>query len=61
MQDDLYIRGPADAARINLDEEHELRYWSRTLGVSETKLRAAVMFAGVMTLDVRAYLGLPRH
>lgn len=61
MPDDPSIRGPADAARIDLEEEHELRYWTQVLGVSETKLRAAVMFAGVMTGDVRAYLGLPRR
>lgn len=61
MPDDPYIRGPADAARIDLEEEHELRYWTKVLGVSETKLRVAVMFAGVMTGDVRTYLGLPRR
>jgi hypothetical protein len=59
MEEAQYIRGPADSARINLDEERELLYWTKLLGVSETKLRAAVAFAGIMASDVRAYLGLP--
>ncbi|MBB1599990.1 DUF3606 domain-containing protein [Variovorax sp. UMC13] len=61
MADDKSIRGPADAARINLNEEHELRYWTKALGVTEQKLRAAVAAAGVMAKDVRAYLGLPER
>lgn len=61
MADDKSLRGPADAARIDLNEEHELRYWTRTFGVSEAKLRSAVASAGVMTQDVRAYLGLPER
>ncbi|MBB1598910.1 DUF3606 domain-containing protein [Variovorax sp. UMC13] len=61
MADDKSIRGPADAARVNLNEEHELRYWTRSLGVTEAKLRSAVAAAGVMSKDVRAYLGLPER
>jgi hypothetical protein len=59
MADDTTIRGPADGQRINVNEEHELRYWTKTLGVTEQKLRAAVASAGVMVKDVRAYLGIP--
>jgi len=61
MADDKSIRGPADAARINVNEEHELRYWTKTLGVSEEKLRSAIASAGVMAKDVRAHLGLPEQ
>ncbi|WP_219214098.1 DUF3606 domain-containing protein [Variovorax boronicumulans] len=61
MADDKSLRGPADAARINVNEEHELRYWTKALGVTEQKLRAAVASAGVMARDVRAYLGLPER
>lgn len=61
MADDKSIRGPADAARINVNEEHELRYWTQALGVTEQKLRAAVAAAGVMAKDVRTYLGLPER
>lgn len=61
MADDKTLRGPADAARINVNEDHELRYWTKALGVTEQKLRAAVSAAGVMANDVRAYLGLPER
>lgn len=61
MADDRTNRGPADAARINVNEEHEVRYWTKALGVTEQKLRAAVEAAGVMAKDVRAHLGLPER
>jgi Protein of unknown function (DUF3606) len=59
MTDDRTKRGPADAARININEEHELRYWTKTLNVPEAELRDAVAAVGVMTKDVRSHLGLP--
>lgn len=59
MADDRTKRGPQDAARININEEHELRYWAMTLNVPEAELREAVAQVGVMTKDVRAHLGLP--
>lgn len=59
MADDRSIRGPADAARINVNEEHELRYWTKALNVTEADLRSAVAAVGVMAKDVRAHLGLP--
>lgn len=59
MADDGTKRGPADAARININEEHELRYWTKTLNVPEAELRDAVAAVGVMAKDVRAHLGLP--
>lgn len=59
MADDRTQRGPADAARINIHEEHELRYWVKTLNVPEAELREAIAKVGVMAKDVRAHLGLP--
>ena len=61
MADDQSNRGPADALRINVNEEHELRYWTNALNVSEAVLRAAVAAAGVMAKDVRAHLGKPER
>lgn len=58
MADDKAERGPNDAARINVNEAHEMRYWTRILGVTEQKLRSAVAAAGVMAKDVRRYLGV---
>jgi hypothetical protein len=57
MADKLDNRGPQDRSRINVNEAHELRYWTQTLSVTEAKLRSAVAAAGVSTEKVRQYLG----
>lgn len=57
MSDDLKKRGPQDRARINVYEDHELRYWTETLGISEDKLRAAVKAVGVSVEAVKKHLG----
>jgi hypothetical protein len=56
MADDKKNRGPADRARINVNEPYEVAYWTKALGVSEKALRAAVAEVGVMVTDVRAHL-----
>ncbi|WP_036114449.1 MULTISPECIES: DUF3606 domain-containing protein [Luteibacter] len=56
MSDDKKNRGPADAQRINVNEDYEVRYWTETLGVSEEKLREIVKKVGVMAADVRKEL-----
>lgn len=60
MPDDTTNRGAQDRARINLGEEHEVRYWTKALGVSEQKLREAVSAVGVSAEAVRRHLGLPQ-
>jgi GTP cyclohydrolase III len=57
MSDDLKNRGPADRARINVHEDHEVRYWTQELGVSREQLVQAVQAVGVMAADVRKHLG----
>lgn len=57
MADDKTKRGPQDAARINVNEPHELRYWCEALNCSEQELREAVKNVGVMADDVRAHMG----
>lgn len=42
MSDDKSNRGPADAQRINVHEDYEVRYWPRELGICEAKLTAVV-------------------
>lgn len=42
MADDPNKRGPQDRGRINLSERHEVRYWTKELGVSEDMLRETV-------------------
>ncbi|CAB3671632.1 MULTISPECIES: DUF3606 domain-containing protein [Achromobacter] len=57
MSDDLKNRGPQDRARINVNEAHELRYWTKELGVTEAQLREAVKAVGVSAAAVREHLG----
>jgi hypothetical protein len=56
MSDDKKNRGPTDRTRINVNEPHEIAYWTRELGVSEKTLRDAVAKVGVMVSAVRAHL-----
>ncbi|WP_448681145.1 DUF3606 domain-containing protein [Pseudomonas nicosulfuronedens] len=50
------VRGPADASRINLNEDYERRYWAEAFGVSEQGLREAVQAVGVSAEAVRQFL-----
>lgn len=56
MSDDLTNRGPQDRARINVNEAHELRYWTKELGVSEQRLKEAVKSVGVSVEAVKEHL-----
>ncbi|CAN5380674.1 hypothetical protein BH09PSE5_BH09PSE5_27360 [soil metagenome] len=56
MADDRTLRGPQDAARINVNEEHEVRYWTAKFGVTREQLIEAVESAGVMANVVAAEL-----
>lgn len=56
MADDLKKTGRQDDARINVEQEHELGYWSEKLGVSREELRKAVQAAGPMVKDVQRHL-----
>jgi len=57
MADDLTKAGAADRTRINVNEKHEVDYWTKTLGISEQKLCDAVKAVGIMAADVRKHLG----
>jgi len=56
MSDDLSKRGPQDRSRINVNETHELRYWTQALGVTESQLRDAVKAVGPSATAVREHL-----
>lgn len=56
MADDLSNRGAQDRSRINVNEAHELRYWTEALNVSEQQLRVAVAAVGVSAEAVRQFL-----
>jgi hypothetical protein len=56
MADDLSNRGGSDRKRVNINEEHEVRYWTQRFGCSEAELRQAVDQVGVVAEDVEAHL-----
>ena len=56
MADDTKQRHGQDRKRIDLDQDSELRYWTRELGVTEEELKQAVRAAGTQIETVRRYL-----
>jgi hypothetical protein len=56
MADDLKETGRQDDARINVDQDHELSYWSEKLGVSRDQLCEAVAKVGPMVKNVQQHL-----
>jgi hypothetical protein len=57
MPDNLTDRGPQDRSRISMEEEHEVRYWTKKFGVSRQELEAAVKRAGASAAAVAKELG----
>lgn len=57
MADDLGNRGAQDRSRINVNEAHEVRYWTQRFEVSEEALRKAVADVGVSVDEVATHLG----
>jgi hypothetical protein len=56
MSDDKSLRTPADAQRVNMGEDYEVRYWTAKWHVTAEQLRAAVDKVGVMADDVEREL-----
>ncbi|ARP84416.1 DUF3606 domain-containing protein [Bordetella genomosp. 8] len=57
MSDNLTDRGPRDRSRIALEEDWEMRYWTKEFGCTPEQLRDAVHKAGSNSVDkVREYL-----
>jgi hypothetical protein len=56
MADSRQERGPQDRSRINVNEDYELRYWSKEFGVSADQLIDAVKRVGVSADKVREHL-----
>jgi hypothetical protein len=57
MADDKSKTGSPDRDRINVNEDYELRYWTKELGVTGDELRAAVKVVGPTADAVRRHLG----
>lgn len=56
MADNQKEVGRPDDTRINVDQDHELTYWSKKLGVSRDRLREAVAKAGPVVKNVEREL-----
>ena len=59
MADDRHERGPQDRSRISLNEDWEVRYWTKSLGVSRERLEQLVREHGNSADAVRK--ALTRH
>lgn len=59
MADDTTNRGQQDRLRVNINEEHEVRYWTERFGCSRDELAMAVKKVGVMAADVEKALKKP--
>lgn len=46
MADNLAKHGPQDGRKINVNQVHELQYWTRRLGLTEGELRDIVNKVG---------------
>jgi len=55
--DDLKKTGQQDRSKINMHEDHEVKYWTRQLGVSREQLQNAVDKVGNGAAAVRKQLG----
>ena len=56
MADNPGIRSGQDRLRINMQQEHEVRYWTEKFNVSREDLQKAVDSAGPMVADVEKVL-----
>jgi len=57
MTADKKNTGNPDRDRINVNEDYELQYWTKALGVSAEELRGAVKAVGPTAVAVRKHLG----
>ncbi|MDO9134156.1 DUF3606 domain-containing protein [Hydrogenophaga sp.] len=56
MADDKSKSGGQDRTRINVNQEFELRDWSKKFGVTPDKLKEAVKAVGTSAADVEKHL-----
>lgn len=57
MPDDLTKKGPRDASKINVNEDWELDYWTKELGVPAETLKGIVSLVGTRVSDVKRWMG----
>ena len=56
MPDGLTKKHPQDSSKINLSQQWEIDYWTKTLHTTEAKLRIDVSKVGSYVSDVKEYL-----
>ena len=56
MPDNKSKTGKADRDRINVNEEYELRDWSKKFGCTPEELKRAIQKVGPMAADVKKAL-----
>jgi hypothetical protein len=56
VADNLTKSGGQDRKRIDVNQAHELRDWSKKFGVSAERLKEAVKAVGTQADQVQAYL-----
>jgi hypothetical protein len=56
--DNLTKRDQPDRSKINMHEDYEVKYWTKSLGVSREELQKAVDKVGNSAAAVRKELGL---
>ena len=54
--DDLKKKGPQDRSKINMHEAHEVKYWTKELGVNKEQLQKLVDKVGNSAAAVRKEL-----
>ena len=57
MADDKTKRDRPDRSKINMNEDYEVKYWTRHFGVTHYELRRAVDRVGNSVAAVRKQLG----
>lgn len=61
MTDNTQRAGSPDSKRINVDQPHEVRYWTEALNTTPERLREAVKAAGTSVEAIRKYLQSADH
>ncbi len=57
MSDDKTKRGGPDRSKINMNEDYEVKYWARELGVTREELQKVIDKVGHSAAAVRKELG----
>jgi hypothetical protein len=58
MTDNLTAREQPDRSKINMSQDHEVRYWTKHLNISKEELRKAIDKVGNSAAAVRKELGM---